>query len=474
MPSGCAGHEAGDLDQDSDSLSWLPGDHHVHSHYSVDWDETESPPAPIIGGEASYPAERSARMARKHGLRWLVITDHGGPNQSALTRDRAYPELLRSRRAIPEVLQFHGAELDVPGAKHATVIMPRNDREAELLYRIERGFARKDAYPRDRSRDSRAHMLRALDFMRSLPAPPLVIVNHPGRTIDAHGNYGLDSPERMRDWNDRAPEVMVGMEGSPGHQAMALASDGSVNENAVRADYDLYPTLGGFDVMTARAGGLWDSMLGEGRRWWITASSDSHLHYTEGGRDFWPGEYSKTYVHARADYDSILDALRRGRVFVVTGDLIDGLELTASTADSAQTAGIGQTLQVPVGSDVTISICFSDPVRLNAAGFDPRVARVDLIAGALRQQPTSSLPGNSRSADHNPTAKVVRRFTPATWRQNDGCAVATFVFSDIQHSFYVRVRGTNTAETEPQPDLPGENPWEDLWFYGNPVFIEAQ
>ncbi|WP_353901506.1 hypothetical protein ABUL04_10295 [Micromonospora harpali] len=33
-----------------------------------------------------------------------------------------------------------------------------------------------------------------------------------------------------------------------------------------------------------------------GRRWWITAISDSHVHWTRGGSDFWPGEYSKTYV----------------------------------------------------------------------------------------------------------------------------------------------------------------------------------
>ena len=74
--------------------------------------------------------------------------------------------------------------------------------------------------------------------------------------------------------------------------------------------------------MTARVGGLWDSLLGEGRRWWITATSDSHVHWTRGGSDFWPGEYSKTYVHARQDYGDIMDGLRNGRIWVTTGDLI--------------------------------------------------------------------------------------------------------------------------------------------------------
>jgi hypothetical protein len=55
--------------------------------------------------------------------------------------------------------------------------------------------------------------------------------------------------------------------------------------------------MGGFDQMTATLGGLWDSLLGEGRRWWITSTSDSHVNWRDGGSDFWPGEYSKTYVY---------------------------------------------------------------------------------------------------------------------------------------------------------------------------------
>ncbi|MBY0417421.1 MAG: hypothetical protein K2W88_05090, partial [Pararheinheimera sp.] len=34
--------------------SWLAGDHHVHSHYSVKWDSSVFPPAPILGGDAKY------------------------------------------------------------------------------------------------------------------------------------------------------------------------------------------------------------------------------------------------------------------------------------------------------------------------------------------------------------------------------------------------------------------------------------
>jgi hypothetical protein len=44
---------------------------------------------------------------------------------------------------------------------------------------------------------------------------------------------------------------------------------------------------------------------------------------------------------------------------------------------------------------------------------------------------------------------------------------------DFAGPAYIRVRGTNTTELEPEPDPAGENPWQDLWFYSNPVFIDT-
>ena len=44
----------------------------------------------------------------------------------------------------------------------------------------------------------------------------------------------------------------------------------------------------------------------------------------------------------------------------------------------------------------------------------------------------------------------------------------------VDRDLYVRVRGTNTADLEPSVDGAGENPWLDLWFYSNPIFIEVE
>jgi hypothetical protein len=444
--------------------AWLPGDHHIHSRYSVGWDESTEPPTPITGGDGIYPIPMNALMARSYGLRWIVSTDHGGPNHSKVSLERAYPELLESRRVIPGLIQFFGMELDVPGAEHASVIIPHAHGEGEQLARLERSFARREPWPADTTRQREWFMLDALRSMRLENPTPVVIVNHPSRSATAMGAFGANTPAELRAWSDAAPQVAVGMEGAPGHQASALAPDGSMDPDGSRGGYGRSPTLGGFDQMTARLGGFWDSMLGEGRRWWITATSDSHVNWREGGSDFWPGEYSKTFVWAAPTYDAILAGLRAGRVFVTTGDLIT--ELYVSAASGGSRADVGGTLQVERGAGVTVTVRLRDPDGANAHGDDPRVARLDLIAGAVgggRGDPASAA---------NPTTRVLARWSRAELTSVGDYLEASFSIEDAGDGMYVRVRGTSGAELEPESDFPGEDPWTDLWFYSNPVFIE--
>ena len=134
------------------------------------------------------------------------------------------------------------------------------------------------------------------------------------------------------------------MEGAPGppgrrhrRRRTAPGSGRGFYDNSPTADRfagyppESYRTWGGFDWMTSTVGGLWDSLLAEGKPWWITANSDSHTVYlddpsrpprprtrratstptagtatrsTASGRpapangDFWPGYYSRTHVGA--------------------------------------------------------------------------------------------------------------------------------------------------------------------------------
>jgi hypothetical protein len=334
---------------------WLAGDSHIHSHWSANYDDTKTPPEPIIGVDGRYPTPVNAERARMYGLAWMVTTDHGGPNHSKLNLTRAYAELKSSRERVPEVLQFYGMELNMPAMDHHTLIIPHSDQEASMLYDIESRFDSQDAWPADSSRRQEAQALRALEHMKALPLLPLVFANHPSRSATGVSIYGSDEPREFRQNHNTAPEVYRGMEGAPGHQAGTLAPDGSQKKDekgqpaGFRGGYarEGAHTFGGFDQMTAIVGGLWDSMLGEGRRFWIVATSDSHAHYTDAtrpGSDFWPGQYQKTYVHALRSYQGILDGLRSGRIFAVAGGLVDELNVDAKAGN--REAGIGETLSV--------------------------------------------------------------------------------------------------------------------------------
>jgi len=442
---------------------WLAGDHHIHSRYSVGWDWQTDPPTPTIGGDAIYPIPMNALMAKHFGLSWIVTTDHGGPHHAKIDLELAYPELVRSRAVLPELIQFYGMELNSPGADHSSLIIPHSRQEAEDLQVLESRFDKLESFPLDPARDTEQKMLEALDFMHQLQHKPVVFANHPSRSATGLGVYGLDSPHELRGWNDRAPDIAVGMAGAPGHQAVTLNPDGSLRAKYPRAGYRAFPTMGAFDQLTARLGGFWDSMLGEGRHWWITANSDSHKHYTEGGYDFWPGEYSKTYVFAEKNYNSIIEGLRKGRVFVTTGDLISEMYLTAT--DGNKSATIGEQLDVTIGSRIQVTIKIRDPATKNYHGDNPRVRRVDLIVGEITGKVTD------KSTDTNNSTRVVERFTRRSWERQDEYLTMTHTIENIPGSLYVRVRGTSTDQLEPEPDALGEDPWSDLWFYSNPIFL---
>ena len=432
---------------------WIAGDHHIHSRFSVVFNPDDSlRTSPITGIDAYYPIPMNALMARRFGLSWMVATDHGGPNHSKVNLEQAYPELTLSRELVPEVIQFFGMELNPPGGDHSSLIIPHSHDEAQKLFLLESEFDRKEVFPIDPERNNESRMIQALELMDKLEPKPIII--------------GLYDPAELRKWNDTAPEVSVGMAGAPGHQASTLNPDNSSRPDKFRGGYSQVLTMGGFDPMTARLGGFWDSMLGEGRRWWITANSDSHIHYTEGGADFWPGEFSKTYVYSEKSYDAILNGIRSGRVFVTTGDLISLLDVSVQSGiDSAQ---IGGSIKVPTGTDIEIIINLIDPEQNNHYGENPSVARVDLITGKITGRSINS------DNDRNSSTLVLHRFYDNDWLTKDDYKSMTYNIKNPTESFYLRVRGTNTSQLEPLPDDKGENPWDDLWFYSNPIFIQVQ
>lgn len=454
----------------SPGRQWLPGDHHIHSEFSVDYKTDPASPqtAPIalLGKDGRYAIVKNAEMARQYGLRWMVSTDHGGPNHSKLNFDQAWPAVDQARAAVPEMLIFYGMEFDTPAGDHSSLIIPFTGDEREQLRSIESGFSKREPWPADKIWDSEGRMIDALKLMRDQKAPPVLIANHPARSATAPFTWGQYTPAEFRNWNDTAPQVAIGMEGAPGHQAGAIARDGAPDPTGNRGGYGRAPTLGGFDQMSAIVGGLWDSLLAEGRHWFITATSDSHVNWRDGGSDFWPGEYSKTYVQAQGNHADIIDGLRSGRIFVTTGDLVSEVDIIASSGKAR--AGIGGTVAAKNGAMIDVTIRLRDPAAANAAGRTPEVARVDLIVGSVTG------PMADRTSSVTSGTSVVRRFTAADWQRDGEMLTMTHRIPKLSGPIYLRVRGTSTAELEPASDPKGEDPWSDLWFYANPIFITAK
>lgn len=466
------------LPPDSDPYArgiWLAGDHHIHTQYSPD---------------GQYRIEQQVGNALRNGLNWCVITDHGGPSHDRIALEQAYPDLLAARRRYPGILVFQGLEWNIPSAEHASIIVPFGSSEASTIAQFEAMYDGKNISRADHHNVTEADAIEGIRYLQQLDPKPIFIANHPARR-------GFDSPHEMRGWAEAGPDVVRGFEGAPGHQAAGLvgAIRGEYGGKAGPTSYpgfapESYWTHGGYDWYVARVGGLWDSLLSEGRPWYITSNSDSHRHYTDRtivnsstyltrghvtptdrkmaaqtNIDFFPGEYSKLWVFAqRRSHTAILDAMRAGSMFTVLGGLVDRLKLTARS--DSRTAVMGASLAVErPGRDVAVTITVHEPDRPNAAGERPHVHHIDLIAGSITG------PVADHDAQTNPTTRVVKRFEAANAHRDRGCLTFRHVFRNVQDSFYIRIRGTNTDVTDPRIDKLVITPWSDLWFYSNPIFI---
>ena len=174
--------------------------------------------------------------------------------------------------------------------------------------------------------------------------------------------------------------VAVGMEGAPGHQAAGIpradrpgGARGFYGSSPSADSFPGYPlesyrTWGGFDWMTSTVGGLWDSLLAEGKPWWITANSDSHVNYLDTAvrgpdSDFDAnGALQRPGVRRHADHDgrrllarllqpdprrrdaaasyaAVMDGLRAGRVWVDHGGLIGGLDVRVRVGGDRRDGG---------------------------------------------------------------------------------------------------------------------------------------
>lgn len=482
---------------------WLNGDHHVHTLFSND---------------GKYRVVDHVRQALRNGVDWIVLTDHGNDVHSRLSTDQIVPFIDEARAEFGDsILIYHGLEWNIPGAEHATVFVAPGREDVAVLKEIESRWDARVKGTRDGTPANEALALEGIRFLDEARSSrrvedALMIPNHPSR-------LGIDSPHELRAWRDAAPSIVIGMEGAPGHQAGGLPAPHSTVQGA-RGLYgnssgtysfagyppESYRTWGGFDWMTATVGGLWDSLLAEGKLFSITATSDSHNVYldttTRGpgsdydatGRtadpvysgtvdleenDYWPGYYSRTHVGAeKVSHSAVMEGLRAGRVWVDHGCLIDAIDV--SVGDGVKAVTLGGRLTTQRSNNVTLSVSITPATKPNFAGFVPSLARVDVILGVVTG------PVADQDAISAPDTRVIAQFPIEALSVRDGRITWTQTLDTPAGSYYVRLRGTDGKRTQPGfrgadidpsgpaiDELGNADPWEDLWFYTNPIFVET-
>jgi hypothetical protein len=495
---------------------WIAGDLHTHTTQSADADVSQTLDK-VLG-----------KAFTTFGLDWMAVSNHlrvSTRDEKGATLAASIPMSIGAERyEIPRVqalqaagtyadkLIFSGFEWDMPTHDHIGVgLFQGTDKltsSTKGMKEFEYLFTTRDAamfdtadvaawkakYGETRYNKSADDALKAISWLKdNYPDTSYAVINHPSRN---KGSYTVDD---FRRFNDTAPNIMFAIEGMVGNQ---MEPDRGGYTAAYTAENAALRAYGGVDYVVAKVGGVWDALLGEGRRVWNLTDSDTHFKIVNGNSSgYFPGEYAKNYVFNGAQgapaAKDLLQGLRSGKMFSVYGDLINALDFNLAGKDDRKE--MGGELKVASGEKVIVTIRFKSPAKNNyekpvdsgtAANVKPVVDHVDLIVGDVG--PKAAQGSAAYSVATNASARVVKRFTSADWKVDaDGYFSISYETTASKNQYY-RLRGTNlgtdvagltqggepladqrtgtTDNTQRFNDINDRN-YRSLWFYSNPVFV---
>lgn len=535
------GMEIADNTADDDGR-YMKGEYHTHTGQSKDATSTYMSLENVLGaafrneaviGEAD-PAAKLSALTDDGEFDFLGLADHlrqsyngvdgqgnGKYNTAfyvALQTQIREIEKLRVKGLYTDKIISSGFEWDMPGLDHASVGILDEDGEVSIsgvhefewkyastgsgddptsLYELDEKVDDMDEQSvwgdrRGGSGDPQTAYDAAAWLQENYPDSYL-LPNHPSRH---NGGSGQVTIENLRRLNDAAPDVVFGFEGMPGNQ---MSGSG-------RAELPAGDIRNGADEMIAVTGGVWDSLLSEGRKIYNFANSDFHFkvsadeQYSSG---YWASEYSSNNVYVQPgedgvyDYSDVVDGLRSGNSYSTYGNLISDLSFTAAAGDSSAT--MGGELNATEGDTITVTVKFKVPEKNNYetlygtdTGIDadntPELDHVDLIAGSVTGKVSEDQYG-----EINSDAKIVKTFTKeelAEAKGADGCYTLTFT-ADADQNCYYRLRGTTVTEVDengdplPDPDYSGitdnktrfdtinDYNYSSMCFYANPIWVNV-
>lgn len=476
------------------SGKWIKADFHMHT---------------TMSDGSNTPGELAENAFKKYDLDLIALSEHGGrwfkvnnefsriddnnnvlldgkdyelmknaemkkyKNQSRTIQleNKSFNEVLRLRKTFPEKLIIQGLEWNIPGHGHGSVgILAETGKDiSNFHYIFDRGDADYLAQPRLEKYNKSVHenSLKGIKYLHeNYPEESYFIVNHPSRSL----KYSVSD---LRDFNNAAPNIAIGFEGIPGHQKFEGNRCEYTKALSADSNYDSR-TYGGADHFLSKIGGVWDAMLGEGRKYWVLGNSDYHAVK----KDYWPGEYTTNYIWSEENsYNSVISGMKSGNIFVVQNNLIVDLEFSAYKAEERKT--MGESLSLKKGEQVKIIIGYT-----SKSSSDIEVDHIDLISGDLNGliKPDST----EYNTPINKTTKILKSFNRSDFLKNEnGMNFTEFTFN-AEKSEYYRLRGSSLSpntinETDefgnPLCDTLVVNNDElaksDSWFYSNPIFINV-
>ncbi|MFH1562099.1 MAG: CehA/McbA family metallohydrolase [Nitrospirota bacterium] len=381
---------------------WLTGEVHIHT----------------VMSDGSYPAAEVAGQAENFGCDFIAITDHGDHDFN-IGSPEYYQAVIDARDNHPNLIILEGIEWNVPGAGnggHAIVFVTASPLENDIIHDFNLIY---DWYPSDHGGDvgTTSFAVEALKWLGTKTqngVKPICSLNHPSRPTSVNPvGFTID---QLRAYSDTG-EVCTGFSGDVGHKKSSTV-------------ISIAQLLGGYhDPMTAFIGANWDTLLNEGRDWRIRFECD--FHNTD--MDHCPGEYTKTYVYCPSkSYEGVIKGLRAGCVYGVHGDIITELGFTAQA--NTQTALMGESIKVNKNGTLTAFIRVKPQATIN---------KIELI---------SNISG---------TPALMKTFTNADWQEVNGYLEMSYEFTNVQHDFYMRIRGNSLATPV------------NKWFYSNPIKVKV-
>jgi hypothetical protein len=498
---------------------WIAGDLHTHTTQSADADVSQTLDKILAKAFTSY------------GLDWMAVSNHlrlSTRDEKGTALDASIPlsagveryeipriQALQAAGTYADKLIFSGFEWDMPTHDHIGIgLFQGTDRfttSTKGMKEFEYLFTTRDAalfdaadvaawkakYGETRYNKTADDALKAVSWLKeNYPDTSYAVINHPSR------NKGSYSVADFRSFNDTAPNIMFAIEGMVGNQ---MEPDRGGYTAAYTDDNAPLRVYGGADYVVAKVGGVWDALLGEGRRVWNLTDSDTHFKIVGGNSSgYFPGEYAKNYVFNSAQgapaAKDLLQGLRSGKMFSVYGDLINALDFNLASKDDRKE--MGGELKVVSGDKVTITIRFKTPARNNyekpvdsgtPANIKPVVDHVDLIVGDVGAKAAAGTAAYNVAT--NASTKVVKRFTSADWKVDADGYFSISYETVASRNQYFRLRGTNlgadvaglTQNGEPLADQRtgttdntarfndiNDRNYRSLWFYSNPVFVTVR